>query len=260
MLFRSVRDRFGKKPLWYSYREREVYFSSEVKGLFPLGVKREFETSAIPEFLQYGYVNSPRSAYKDILQVNPGHTVTVDMSGLKESTYWDLNDIVSHDYTYSEAKELVEAQIKTAIRERLTSERPIGSFLSGGIDSSLVTALMTREAGGRIHTFTIGFDDKRFDESRFADPVARHLKTIHHEEIIRPDPELLLSTLGKILDHPFADSSIIPTFLLSKFARESVVVALGGDGGDEAGPAPALDPPRPAGDPARPRARCRRSR
>ena len=229
-----VRDRFGKKPLWYSHQDNALKFSSELKGLFPLGVKREADTSALGEYLQYGYVNAPRSAYLGVAQVNPGSLLIFQNSVIKEHHYWDINNIEPISCSYPEAKELVHQQLRLAVRDRLVSERPIGSYLSGGIDSSLVTALMTREATGPVHTFTIGLEDGRFDESRYAKLVAKHLGTIHHEKIISPDPKLILETLGKSLDQPFADSSIIPTYLLSKFAREGVVVALGGDGGDEA--------------------------
>jgi len=123
--------------------------------------------------------------------------------------------------------------ITDAVRLRLVSERPIGAFLSGGIDSSLVTALMSRELGADTHSYSIGFVDPSFDESRFARNVANHIGVKHHEKIVLPDPALILNEIAGVLDQPFADSSIVPTYLLSKFARNEVVVALGGDGGDE---------------------------
>jgi asparagine synthase (glutamine-hydrolysing) len=116
----------------------------------------------------------------------------------------------------------------------LVSERPIGAFLSGGIDSTIVTALMQEESESRVHSFSIGFSDPKFDESRLSRQIAEVIGTIHHEKVIQPQPELILNELGKMLDQPFADSSIIPTYLLSKFAKEKLVVALSGDGGDEA--------------------------
>lgn len=123
--------------------------------------------------------------------------------------------------------------LREAVKTRLVSERPIGAFLSGGIDSTIVTALMQEESESPLHTYSIGFSETKFDESRFANEVAKVIGTIHHERIIKADPHLIIETLSKVLDQPFADSSIIPTFLLSKFAREEVVVALSGDGGDE---------------------------
>ena len=123
--------------------------------------------------------------------------------------------------------------MRDAVKTRLISERPIGAYLSGGIDSTIVTALMQEESESSIHTYSIGFSDTRFDESIFAKEVAKALGTIHHERVVEADSNLIVETLSKVLDQPFADSSIIPTFLLSKFAREEVVVALSGDGGDE---------------------------
>jgi asparagine synthase (glutamine-hydrolysing) len=120
------------------------------------------------------------------------------------------------------------------VRARLVSERPIGAFLSGGIDSTLVSSLMRQESSSEVHTFSIGFTDPIFDESKYAANVARAIGTVHHEKIVIPEPDLIVNQLGKMLDQPFADSSIIPTYLLSKFARERLVVALSGDGGDEA--------------------------
>lgn len=228
-----VRDRFGKKPLWYSNSRDQLCFASEVKGLFELGISREVNLSAIPEYLQYGYVNAPRSAFQNISQLNPGSIMTFDGKKISEKPYWDIGEIQLQKLSYGEAKERVHFLLRESVRDRVISERPIGSFLSGGIDSTLISSLMAKEVGENLHTFTIGFDDKQFDESRYAAPIAGHLRTHHHNKIISPEPALVLETLGRVLDQPFADSSIIPTYLLSKFARENVVVALGGDGGDE---------------------------
>jgi asparagine synthase (glutamine-hydrolysing) len=137
------------------------------------------------------------------------------------------------DLNFEEAKSEAKSLITDAVRLRLISERPVGAFLSGGIDSSLVTALMSRELGAETHSYSIGFDNPKFDESGFARNVANHLGVKHHEKIVLPDPNLILNEIAGVLDQPFADSSIIPTYLLAKFARNEVVVALGGDGGDE---------------------------
>jgi len=229
-----VRDRFGKKPLWFYREKTRISFASEIKGLLKLGAPRSIDTARIPEFLQFGYINAPRSIFRDIQQVRPG-TVTILESGtLKELRYWQPRISDTSRLTFYEAKIETHSLIRDAVKTRLVSERPIGAFLSGGIDSSLVTALMSKEFGADTHTFSIGFENPDFDESRYASAIATHLGTRHHEKIVRPDPTLILERLAKVLDHPFADSSIIPTFLLSEFARSEVVVALGGDGGDEA--------------------------
>ena len=229
-----VRDRFGEKPLWYSHNEEQIHFSSELKGLFKLGVKKEIATSNIVEYLNFGYINAPRSAYHNVSQVPPASLLTFHRGKLSISEYWKASEIEESSISFPEAVEEVEKLLRESVRARLVSERPIGAFLSGGIDSTLVSTFMQQESDSKVHTFSIGFLDPKFDETNFARDVAQVIGTIHHEKVIHPQPELILNTLGKMLDQPFADSSIIPTFLLSQFAREHLVVALSGDGGDEA--------------------------
>jgi asparagine synthase (glutamine-hydrolysing) len=156
-----------------------------------------------------------------------------DKSGKSEYPFWDFPIAIKADITYEEAKAEVKSLVTNAVSLRLISERPVGAFLSGGIDSSLVTALMSRELGADTHTYSIGFSDPKFDESGYAREIAKYLGVKHHEKIVLPDPALILNEISRILDQPFADSSIVPTYLLAKFARNEVVVALGGDGGDE---------------------------
>jgi asparagine synthase (glutamine-hydrolysing) len=228
-----VRDRFGKKPLWYKSDGYRTSFASELKGLSELNEKLEFDPARLPEYLQFGYINAPRSIYKDVRQLNPGTTIAFDANGMKKSRYWEFPTGLRSDLNFEEAKSEAKSLITDAVRLRLISERPVGAFLSGGIDSSLVTALMSRELGAETHSYSIGFDNPKFDESGFARNVANHLGVKHHEKIVLPDPNLILNEIAGVLDQPFADSSIIPTYLLAKFARDGVVVALGGDGGDE---------------------------
>jgi asparagine synthase (glutamine-hydrolysing) len=152
-------------------------------------------------------------------------------SNLKQ--YWNPSDIPEASISFEDAKHETTRLLRDAVKTRLVSERPVGAFLSGGIDSTIVTALMQEESESSVHTYSIGFSDTKFDESRFAKEVAKAIGTIHHERVVEADPHLIVETLSKVLDQPFADSSIIPTFLLSKFARDEVVVALSGDGGDE---------------------------
>ena len=228
-----VRDRLGKKPLWYSQQGSTFYFSSEVKGLLSLGVNRKLDESVISEFLRYGYINAPRSAILGVKQLPPATLLTIENGQSKLSQYWNPSDIPEVSISFEDAKHETTRLLRDAVKTRLVSERPIGAFLSGGIDSTIVTALMQEESESQVHTYSIGFYDKKFDESRFAKEVAKSIGTIHHERVVTADPHLIVETLSKVLDQPFADSSIIPTFLLSKFAREEVVVALSGDGGDE---------------------------
>jgi asparagine synthase (glutamine-hydrolysing) len=228
-----VRDRFGKKPLWYKSAQDTVSFASELKGLIEINGSLDFDSSRLPEYLQFGYINAPRSIYKGVQQLNPGTSLIFDKSGKSEYPFWDFPIAIKADITYEEAKADVKSLVTDAVSLRLISERPVGAFLSGGIDSSLVTALMSRELGADTHTYSIGFNNPKFDESRYARDVANHLGAKHHEKIVLPDPALILNEISRILDQPFADSSIVPSYLLAKFARSEVVVALGGDGGDE---------------------------
>jgi asparagine synthase (glutamine-hydrolysing) len=228
-----ARDRFGEKPLWYKNDGNRTSFSSELKSLKELNGNLEFDPSRLPEYLQFGYINSPRSIYKNVKQLTPGTTISIDANGIKENYYWSFPIGIRTDITYDEAKSTTKTLITEAVKKRLISERPIGSFLSGGIDSSLVTALMSREMGANLRSYSIGFDNPKYDESVFARRVANHLGIKHQEKIVRPDSTLILNEIAGVLDQPFADSSIIPTYLLAKFARNEVVVALGGDGGDE---------------------------
>jgi asparagine synthase (glutamine-hydrolysing) len=228
-----ARDRLGKKPLWYNRHENSIRFSSESKGLKALGVPRKLNESVVPEFLRYGYINAPRSAWMGVEQLPPASLLTFENNNLKVQKYWNPSDISEAVISFEEAKKETTRLLREAVKTRLVSERPIGAFLSGGIDSTIVTALMQKESESAVHTYSIGFSDLQFDESRFASQVAEAIGTKHHERMIEADPLLIVETLPKVLDQPFADSSIIPTFLLSKFAREEVVVALSGDGGDE---------------------------
>jgi asparagine synthase (glutamine-hydrolysing) len=229
-----VRDRLGKKPLWYSKTGQSLFFSSELKGLFALGVPKEAETKNFIEYLRFGYINAPRSAYKEIFQLPPASILIFRNGAVEVTEYWNSSDVNEISISYPEALEETERILREAVRARLVSERPIGAFLSGGIDSTLVSSLMRQESSSEVHTFSIGFTDPIFDESKYAANVARAIGTVHHEKIVIPEPDLIVNQLGKMLDQPFADSSIIPTYLLSKFARERLVVALSGDGGDEA--------------------------
>jgi len=228
-----VRDRLGKKPLLYSQQGSTLNFSSEVKGLLALGVNRELDGSVISEFLRYGYINAPRTAILGVKQLPPATLLMIENGQSKLKQYWFPSDVPEASISFEDAKHETTRLLRDAVKTRLVSERPIGAYLSGGIDSTIVTALMQEESENAVHTYNIGFSDTKFDESRYAKEVARAMGTIHHERIVEADPHLIVEILSKVLDQPFADSSIIPTFLLSKFAREEVVVALSGDGGDE---------------------------
>ncbi len=228
------RDRMGKKPLWYSLQsDGTLLFASEVKALIAAGVSTTLRTAALSEVLTFGYVNAPRSAFNEINQIPPASLGIWQSGRLTTSKYWSPDFAHEKHVSFADALEKGKELIKAAVERRLISERPLGSFLSGGYDSTVVTAYMTRLVPGKVRTFSIGFDDPRYDESKYARDVAKYLGTEHIEEKLSPDPALLLEQLSRTLDQPFADSSIVPTYMLAKFARQEVVVALGGDGGDE---------------------------
>jgi asparagine synthase (glutamine-hydrolysing) len=229
-----IRDRMGKKPLWISQtQDGTLFFASEVRALLPVRPDRTLRAEMVAEVLQYGYINSPNSAFNEINQVPPASVLTWQDGKTKTSTYWELDFDTKINISYEEALETTKELIQAAVSRRLISERPLGSFLSGGYDSTVVTAYMAKLMSEKVQTYSIGFNSAQFNEAHHAKQVANFLGTNHHEEILNPDPALLVETISKVLDQPFADSSIVPTYLLAKFARENLIVALGGDGGDE---------------------------
>ena len=229
-----VRDRVGKKPLCYSISEnKSLYFASETKALIPILQRKTLRTSALSEVMTFGYVVGPETAFSEIQFLQPGHIGIFKNGVFSTKQYWQPNYDSTIQISYGEAKEETKRLILKAVEKRLISERPLGSFLSGGIDSTVVTAMMAQLSPGYVNTFSIGFEDKKYDESKHAVQVAKFLKTNHKYRIIKPDPSAILGKIAKTLDQPFADSSIIPTFELAEFASHDVVVALGGDGGDE---------------------------
>jgi asparagine synthase (glutamine-hydrolysing) len=229
-----IRDRMGKKPLWISQlNDGTLFFASEVRAIMMARPDRTLRIDMISEVMQYGYINSPNSAFNEISQVAPA-TITSWRENKKSTfTYWipdfDTKVTISYEDALETTKELIEA----AVSRRLISERSLGSFLSGGYDSTIVTAYMTKLMKEKVQTFSIGFDSTQYNEAHHAKQVASYLGTNHHEEILSPNPALVVEKIAYVLDQPLADSSIIPTYLLAKFARENLVVALGGDGGDE---------------------------
>jgi len=229
-----IRDRMGKKPLWISQLDDgTLFFASEVRAIMLARPDRTLRTEMIAEVMQYGYINSPNSAFNEIHQVPPASITSWRIGKTTTSTYWTADFETKIDIPYEEALETTKNLIEEAVARRLISERPLGSFLSGGYDSTVVTAYMAKLMKEKVQTYSIGFQSEAFNEAHYAAQVSKYLGTIHHEEILSPDPALVIEQISHILDQPFADSSIIPTYLLAKFARENLIVALGGDGGDE---------------------------
>jgi asparagine synthase (glutamine-hydrolysing) len=227
-----ARDHLGIKPLYWARANSHLVFGSEIKALFASGlVERRLDVDSVKQFLSWEYVPSPRTLLRDVFKLEPGQIVTLDLAtGQQEVRYfWDLPP-ASADGARSVADwtEAVDAKIGAAVRAQLVSDVPLGALLSGGVDSSLVSAGM-----GEGKAFSIGFDDPTYDELTWARRVASHLGLDHRVEIIRPDVRALFDQLMGFMDDPIADFSIFPTFLVARLARQEVTVALSGDGGDE---------------------------
>jgi asparagine synthase (glutamine-hydrolysing) len=229
-----IRDRMGKKPLWISpLNDGTLFFASEVRALMLARPDRTLRTDMVAEVMQYGYINAPYSAFNEITQVPPASVLTWQDGKTNTKKYWEPNFDTKVQISYDEALEVTKKLIEEAVSRRLISERPLGSFLSGGYDSTVVTAYMAKLMSEKVQTYSIGFHSAQYNEAHHAKQVANYLGTNHHEEILSPDPALVVEKISHVLDQPFADSSIVPTYLLAKFARENLIVALGGDGGDE---------------------------
>jgi asparagine synthase (glutamine-hydrolysing) len=229
-----VRDRVGKKPLWFSKRaDGSILFASEVKALLTALPNRTLRKGVVAEVMQFGYVNAPNSAFTEVRQLPPATMAIWHHGDWSMRTYWQPDYETEIQISYQDALVETKNQIEAAVARRMISERPMGAFLSGGYDSTVVTALMAKLSSQTVKTYSIGFDHPQYNEAEYASAVAKHLGTDHHQEIVKPDPALILQELATSLDQPFADSSYIPTYLLAKYARQEVIVALGGDGGDE---------------------------
>ena len=233
-----ARDRLGKKPLYYWDRHGDISFASELKALladpdFP----RDIDATALRLYLRYGYVPAPYTIFSAARKLPPAHSATFESGRLELQRYWDpvalaLSPPVK--LSEAEADAALESLLKDAVEWRMIADVPVGAFLSGGVDSSLVVALMQEVGSRAARTFTIRFDSPEFDESSHAAAVARHLRTEHHEQTCGVSEMLdVVDRLPSFFDEPFADSSAIPTYLVSRVTRQHVTVALSGDGGDE---------------------------
>src|SRR6266851_3603114 len=234
-----ARDRMGIKPLHYAVDGDRIVFASELKALMrDPALRRGVDPAALDEYLAYEFVPSPRSIVRGVNKLRPGHTLTWSTARGEAlvKRYWapELNvDGASSRRSLDEECAELRDVLRESVRRELISDVPLGAFLSGGIDSSAVTAMMT-QLGGDVKSFSVGFAERSFDEARYAREVARHLGTEHHELTLEPAMLLgLIPRLPVLLDEPLGDASIIPTYLLSAFTRQHVKVALGGDGGDE---------------------------
>ncbi len=232
-----ARDRFGIKPFFYYADGEKFAFASELKAILRLpNVQTQMDLGGIDSFFTYGYVTGDSTMYTHFRKLPAAHTLVLDAehSGIPViSRYWDITFAPDYEKSEEEWIEEVDAALSEAVKSHLESDVPLGAFLSGGIDSSSVVACMARHCSQPVKTFSIGFRDFEQDERPYAKEVAIRCHTDHHEEIIQPDSVDLLPRLVQAYDLPLADSSIVPTYYLSRFARQYVTVALSGDGGDE---------------------------
>jgi asparagine synthase (glutamine-hydrolysing) len=231
-----ARDRFGIKPLYYAEFGGRLIFASELKAIlrFP-DFKREIDLVALDQYLTFEYVPAPRSLFKNIFKLPAGNFLSYRNSNLSIRKYWDINPVVCQSpVKEAEIEERLLGILTDTIGRHLRSDVPLGIFLSGGIDSSTITALVNKVSGNRVKTFSIGFEESSFDESRYIHQVAKACGT-EHEHRIFDDTDLLglIPETARFLDEPLADASFFPAYLLSKFAKQKVTVALSGDGGDE---------------------------
>ncbi len=237
----GARDRMGKKPFYYVSYPAFFAFASEPKALLQHpAIRREIDPDAAARYFIFEFVPGTRAIFKGMHKLAAGErfTYALDTGTLKVETYWDVRfDAVAKAAQLSEAEwiERIQSTLERAVQRRLISDVPLGVFLSGGIDSSAIAAVAVKlRQPQKVSTFSIGFSDKRFDESTYAKRMAEFLGTDHHEEHLGPQAALdILPRVLEFLDEPFADASILPSYLLSRFARQFVTVALGGDGGDE---------------------------
>jgi asparagine synthase (glutamine-hydrolysing) len=236
-LFLAI-DRFGIKPLYFAPNRNNLIFGSELKCLLVSGeISREMDFEALSQYFTFGYIPAPQTIFRDVKKLLPGHFLRwTALDGVKIQPYWDFPKNAAsqrHDRSPSQTRQELLEVLKDAVRSHLISDVPLGAFLSGGIDSSVVVALMSQVTKEPVKTFSIGFNDKQFNELDKARLVARHFHTDHHEMIVEPETVDILPKLVSHFGEPFADSSALPTYYVSKMAREHVKVALSGDGGDE---------------------------
>jgi asparagine synthase (glutamine-hydrolysing) len=233
-----ARDRIGIKPLYYYHADGIFLFASELKALMALeGFPKDIDTDAVPLFLHYQYIPAPRTVFRNTHKLLPGHYLVYDGENLKEQAYWALPQPAAEegfDGGEPEAVDELDRVLGEAVSCRLISDVPLGALLSGGIDSSIVAALMQKASSSPVRTFSIGFREPGYDEAPWAARVARHIGSDHTEFYVTPRDALdLIPRLPDIYDEPFGDASAVPTSLVSRLARTQVTVALSGDGGDE---------------------------
>ncbi len=227
------RDRLGVKPFYYSWKEGQFEICSQLR---PICQNKQINEEAVSMYLDCTYVPSPFTIYKEVYKLPPGNNLEIDLNTQKFTIkeYWNLKEVSDAGLSYEEAKEQLHKLLKDAVKIRLQADVPFGSFLSGGIDSALISSIASKVSEKPIKTFSIGFEDPKYDESKIAAQYAKIMGSDHTETICKPEDILeMIPKLMKVYDEPFADSSALPSLLLNKVTQQYVTMALSGDGGDE---------------------------
>jgi asparagine synthase (glutamine-hydrolysing) len=230
-----ARDRLGKKPLHYAHVNGQLLFGSEIKAILAVAPElAEVNPEGILQYFYFAYIPDPLTAFQKIHKLPPGHLLEYSGGQVKIRQYWDIPAFgTDHNASEEECLEELERRLAEAVRIRLISDVPLGALLSGGVDSSIVVALMARSSASKVKTFSIGFRNQDFNEGEYARMVAERFGTDHHDLVVEPNITEALDLLSHMMEEPFGDSSMIPTYYVSKLARQHVTVALSGDGGDE---------------------------
>ena len=233
-----ARDRIGKKPLYYNFIDGDIVFASELKALLTLPeIPRKVRLDALYDFFAYQYVPDPKTIFDGIFKLPPGHYLEVDSNGHHSTQYWDVSFAWRDDKSDEDVIQELRDTIASSTARRMIADVPLGAFLSGGVDSSGIVATMAhlseQQGGKAITTCSIGFDNERFNETTFARQVAEQYHTDHHELTVHENVHDTLRHIVRYFDEPFADPSLVPTYFVSRLARQKVTVAIAGDGGDE---------------------------
>jgi asparagine synthase (glutamine-hydrolysing) len=237
-IFFGARDRLGQKPFYYYHKNADFEFASQVSQIEMHHSSLTISNKAILEYLKWGAIPEPLSIYNEVKKLKPGYSFTfeLDTGKFQEKKYWDISTSALTPYkgSYEEGVTYLESTLKDAVKLRMYADVPVGVFLSGGVDSSVIAALATRTSNQKVKTFSVKFTEENFDESKYAQMVADHLQTEHHSIVCDPNEGIsLIENFNHFYDEPFADPSAVPSMLLAKYTRNHVTVALSGDGGDE---------------------------
>lgn len=235
-----ARDPLGKKPLYYYYDKNNFVFGSELKPImkYPYFIKK-IEESVLAEFLYHGYISGEKSIFEQVKKLKPGNYLILEKNIIKEKIFWNLDKKFNQNKIelfsdFQEAKFSLKQELQKSVKKRLISDVPVGTFLSGGIDSTLISAIAQQNSTKKIKTYSIGFDEKKYNEAEHSKKIAEYIGTDHNELYISSDKMInLVQSMPRFFDEPFGDSSSIPTMLVSQFAKKDVTVVLSGDGADE---------------------------